>query len=78
MEQEDPSMASMIAPAPNLSQLLATVPKGAWVAISHDGSRIIAFSAEMRDVIEQAREEHEQDPIVTRAPQSNSALIFES
>jgi hypothetical protein len=76
MEKEKPGMASMMAPAATLSQLLASVPPGAWVAISHDGSRIIAYGAEIRDVIERAREEHEENPIITRAPQANAALIL--
>jgi hypothetical protein len=60
----------------NLSELLAQVPSGAWVAISRDGSRVITFAAEMRDVIEKAREAGEADPIITRAPQSNIAMIL--
>jgi hypothetical protein len=76
MEKENTRMGSPMAPASTLSQLLATVPQGAWVAISRDGSRVIAFGAEVRDVIEKAREENEQDPIITRVPQANLALIL--
>jgi hypothetical protein len=75
MEKEKQNMASM-APAATLSHLLATVPQGAWVAISHDGLRVIHYSADMRDVIEKAREEHEEDPIITRVPEANMALIL--
>lgn len=60
----------------DLSALLAQVPSGAWVAISQDGSRVVAFGPEMRDVIEQARQSGEDDPIITRVPQSNMALIL--
>jgi hypothetical protein len=60
----------------NLSEMLAQVPSGAWVAISHDGSRVIAFAGEVRDVIEQARAAGETDPIITRAPQSSVAMIL--
>lgn len=68
-----------MAPAASMkdfSKLLAQVPSGAWVAISQDGSRIVAYGPEMRDVIKQARESGENDPIVTRVPQSNMALIL--
>jgi len=68
-----------MAPAASMkdfSALLAGVPSGAWVAISPDGSRIIAYAAEMRDVIERSREAGETDPIITRAPQANMALIL--
>ena len=46
---------STMAPAANMknfSDLLAQVPSGAWVAISQDGLRVVAFGPEMRDVIE--------------------------
>jgi hypothetical protein len=65
-----------VAGLKNLSEMLAPVPSGAWVAISQDGSRVIAFAAEIRDVIEKAREAGETDPILTRAPQSNVAMIL--
>ncbi len=68
-----------MAPAASMqdfSKLLAGVPSGAWVAISPDGTRVIAYAAEMRDVIERSREAGETDPIITRAPQSNMALIL--
>jgi hypothetical protein len=68
-----------MAPAASMkdfSNLLAGVPSGAWVAISTDGSRVIAYAAEIRDVIEQSREAGETDPIITRAPQANMALIL--
>jgi hypothetical protein len=68
-----------MAPAASMksfSELLAQVPSGAWVAISQDGTRVVAFGAEMRDVIEKARESGETDPIITRAPQSHMALIL--
>lgn len=54
-----------MAPAASMksfSELLAQVPSGAWVAISQDGSRVVAFGPEMRDVIEKAREAGENDP----------------
>ena len=60
----------------NFSELLAQVPSGAWVAISSDGSRVIAYAAEIRDVIEKAKQAGECDPIITRAPESNMALIL--
>jgi Family of unknown function (DUF5678) len=74
-EMEVRSMAPAVSMT-NFSELLAQVPSGAWVAISQDGLRIVAFGPEMRDVIEKAREVGETDPIITRAPQSNMALIL--
>jgi hypothetical protein len=63
-------------PALNLSDLLKDIPRGAWVAISQDGSRVIAYAAEMRDVVQQAHAAGEEDPIITRVPQVNMALIL--
>lgn len=68
-----------MAPARSMkdfSALLAQVPSGAWVAISQDGSRVIAYGPEMRDVMEKAQQAGENDPIITRVPQSNMALIL--
>ena len=68
-------MATAI-PALDLNSLLKDVPPGAWVALSADGSRVIAYAAEMRDVINMAHEAGERDPIITRVPQVNFALIL--
>jgi len=75
----DRMVVGLMAPAANMknfSELLAQVPAGAWVAISQDGTRAIAFGAELSVVIDQARDAGETDPIIARAPQANMALIL--
>jgi hypothetical protein len=75
----DRMVVGLMAPATNMknfSELLRQVPAGAWVAISQDGTRVIAFGDELSVVIDQARDAGEADPIIARAPQANMALIL--
>lgn len=59
------------------SKLLADVPKGAWVALSKDQERVIAYAAELEEVLRKAKEAGEDDPIITRVPEAETAtLIF--
>jgi Family of unknown function (DUF5678) len=63
--------------AKDVSKLLADVPKGAWVALSKDQERVIAYAAELQDVLRKAKEEGESDPIITRVPEAEtSTLLF--
>ena len=52
----------------DLSKLLAGVPRGAWVALSRDEERVLAFASELPDVLKKAKGLGEDDPIVTRLP----------
>jgi hypothetical protein len=61
----------------DISKLLADVPKGAWVALSKDQERVIAYAAELEEVLRKAKEAGEEDPIITRVPEvENATLIF--
>ena len=61
----------------DISKLLADVPKGAWVALSKDQGRVIAYAAELEEVLRKAKEAGESDPIITRVPEVETAtLIF--
>lgn len=55
--------------AKDVSKLLAEIPKGAWVALSKDEERVIAYGAELFQVLEKAREQGENDPVVLRVPE---------
>jgi hypothetical protein len=55
--------------AKDISKILADVPKGAWVALSNDEERVVAYAAELEDALEKAREAGEPDPVVTRVPE---------
>ena len=66
-----------MATAPkDFGQLLAGIPAGAWVAISHDEQRVVAYAAELREAISKAKELGEEDPIILRIPQSAGALVL--
>lgn len=61
----------------DISKLLADVPKGAWVALSKNQERVIAYAAELEEVLRKAKEAGEDDPIITRVPEVETAtLIF--
>ena len=63
-------------PALDVADLLKNIPAGAWVAISADETRVIAFGAELRTVLEQAKERGEAGPLITRVPETTAALIL--
>lgn len=63
-------------PVKDISKLLADVPKGAWVALSKDEERLIAYAAELQDVIQKAKDAGENDPIVTRVPEADSTTLI--
>jgi hypothetical protein len=64
------------APAINYIALLKGLPAGAWVAISGDASRVIAYGAELQAVIDRARAEGEQDPVILRVPEQAVTLFL--
>jgi hypothetical protein len=46
----------MAPPVKDFGELLKDVPPGAWVAISRDEQRVVAYAAEMRDALSKAKE----------------------
>jgi hypothetical protein len=60
----------------DFGKLFEGVPRGAWVAIAHDGSRVVAYAAEMKEAIRKAQELGEESPIIARVPQSPAAFAF--
>ena len=60
----------------DISKLLAGVPKGAWVALSKDEERVIAFAAELQEALQKAKQAGENDPIVTRVPESDGKALL--
>lgn len=64
----------MLAPK-DLSKLLAGIPKGAWVALSSDQERVVAYAAELQDAIQKSKAVGEHDPIMVRVPEDESILV---
>jgi hypothetical protein len=60
----------------DVSKLLADIPRVAWVALSKDEERVIAYAAELQEVLRKAKEAGENDPIVTRVPEVDGATLF--
>ena len=66
----------MFAAVKDISKLLEGIPKGAWVALSEDEERVIAYSAELQQVLQKAREAHVERPIIVRVPESDAASLI--
>jgi hypothetical protein len=60
----------------DISQLLSDVPKGAWVALSRNEDRDIAFAGELQEVLSKATEAGESDPVVIRVPESDASTLL--
>ena len=60
----------------DLGKLLKGLPKGAWVAISSDESRVIAYAADLDKVIEMAKQLGEDQPVVIRVPETDAAMLL--
>lgn len=60
----------------DVSRLLTGIPKGAWVALSRDEERVVAYAAELQEAIRKAKDAGENDPVVIRVPESGSATLI--
>ncbi len=68
--------ASAMPAVKELPKLLADIPKGAWVALSHDDERVLAYGAELQEVLQKAKASGEKDPVVIRVPQVEGATLL--
>lgn len=73
MVGSESAMAPMVK---DFGRLLEGIPRGAWVAISHDETRVVAYAAEIKDAVRKAQELGEPNPIIVRVPQSPAAFAF--
>ena len=60
----------------DVSKLLVDIPKGAWVALSRDEEHVIAYAAELPEVLRKAKEAGEADPIVVRIPEQDGTTLL--
>jgi hypothetical protein len=60
----------------DLSKILAGIPKGAWVALASDERTVLAFSADLQEALERAREKGEENPIIVKVPDSDASLLL--
>ena len=59
----------------DISKLLTGIPKGAWVALSSDQERIVAYAAELQEALQKAKSAGEDDPVMVRVPEDESILL---
>jgi hypothetical protein len=62
--------------AKDFSRLLTNIPEGAWVALSKNEEKVLAYAAELQDAIQKAKEVGENDPIVIRVPETDGSTLF--
>jgi len=58
-----------------ISELLEGIPAGAWVAISERQQKAIAFGADARSVLNEARGQGERLPLMLRVPEAAPAIV---
>jgi hypothetical protein len=61
---------SMLVPE-NLYEILASVPKGRWVALSEDQTHVVAYDPDLSKVFKMAEAAGEKDPVITRVPEDD-------
>lgn len=60
----------------DLSDMLKGVPAGAWVAISEKQHRVVAYGVDPQAVMNESREKGEEQPLIVRIPDQNSAMFL--
>jgi hypothetical protein len=60
----------------DLSKLLANIPKGAWVALSHDEEQVVSYGDNLQEVLQKAKQAGENDPFVIRVPEKEAAAFL--
>jgi hypothetical protein len=60
----------------DISKLVADLPKGAWVALSHDQERVVSYGDDLPEVMKKAKESGENRPVITRIPQTDSQTLI--
>jgi hypothetical protein len=68
MSEKKPVMREANVDPHDLRSILKDAPPGAWVALSHDKTRIVATGDSMKSVALQAQLRHEENPILIKMP----------
>ena len=64
-------MSTLVA---DLAEMLKEIPAGVWVAISERQRKAIAFGADARSVLNEARGKGERLPLMLHMPLTDSAM----
>ena len=65
-----------VIPAVDIEKLTEGVPRGQWVAIASSRDRIVARGADVGEAIRNAKAEGEDEPLVIRVVESDTALVL--
>lgn len=66
----------MILAVKDISKLLADITNGAWVALSNDEDRVVAYSSDLDEALKVAAERGEANPVITRVPENGADSII--
>jgi hypothetical protein len=66
----------MAAASIDYSALVKGLPPGAWVAISERSNKVLAYSADIQTVIDRAREQGENVPLIVKVPEQTVTLFL--
>lgn len=64
----------MAAVAINLSDILKDIPAGAWVALEQ--YRVVAYGADMQQVLAEARRKGVPNPLIVKAPERQETMFL--
>jgi hypothetical protein len=73
MSEKRPVAREIVAPR-DLSAILRDAPPGAWVALSHDKTRIVATGDSMQATTLLAQSRGENDPVLVKMPLKGEGL----
>jgi len=68
MSEKKPAKRESVAHPRDLSIILRKAPPGAWVALSHDKSRIVGTGDSIRAAAYQAQLKGEERPVLIKMP----------
>ena len=60
----------------DLFSLLDGIPAGAWVAISVEQHKVLAYGADSGVLLREAQEKGEEHPLLMRVPEQNIAMAL--
>ena len=64
----------MAAVAINLSEILKDIPAGAWAALEQ--YRVVAYGADMQQVLAEARRHGVSNPLIVRVPEPQQTIFL--
>ena len=68
MSDKKPARRQSIGSPRDLSTILKDAPPGAWVALSHDKTHVVAYASSMRAATYAAQLRGETDPVLVKMP----------